>query len=250
MARRFWPNADPIGQWLVIGHGMRTALDQDPPRQIVGIVGNVREQRLNLSPCPAMYVPATQLPAGVLPFLVEQLPLAWIVRTTVDPRLVADAVERTLERTTNLPVSRVRSMREVAAASIVRTRFDMYLMLVFGASAAFLAALGVYGFVSLLVKQRSRDFGIRIALGAQPGDIARWVLTRGLGLAAIGVAAGCATAWLSGRVLASLLFGVTSHDGAVFSVVPLAMATLVLVVTWGPARRAARVDPAAVLRDE
>jgi len=141
-------------------------------------------------------------------------------------------------------------MREVAAASIVRTQFDMYLMLIFGLSAACMAALGVYGFVSLVVKQRLRDFGIRMALGARAGDVRGWVWSRGLALAAVGIALGSAGAWVSTHVLESLLFGVTPHDAAVFSIVATSLAVLVAGAMWAPVRRAGDLEPAVLLRDE
>jgi ABC-type antimicrobial peptide transport system permease subunit len=174
-----------------------------------------------------------------------------MVRTDIEPRVVADDVRRALERATDgLPVTRVRTMREVASASIVRTRFDMLLMIVFGASATFLAALGIYGFISLMVKQGTRDIGIRMALGARARDIGATVLAHGAALTLIGVGVGLLSALGAARILASLLFGVTAHDPLVFAVVPIVLIGLALVSVSLPARRASRLDPAVTLRHE
>ena len=251
MARRFWPSSDPLSDQLTLGRGMRLGFDNDPPRQVIGIVGDVREQSLNRPPRPAMYVPVAQLPDDVATFFVRQLPLTWIVRTAVDPLSIGAPVERALRAASHdLPVTRIRSMNEVAADSIARTRFATLLMTTFGCAAALLAAIGVYAMMASSVTQRTRDIGIRVALGAESRQVRNMVLAEGMTLTVLGITAGTASALVVSRVIARFLFGVTARDPAVFITAPTRPASAALVAVWLPARRAARLSPAMALRAE
>src|SRR2546428_4599184 len=135
MARRFWPTGDPLNDRLIVGRGMRPEYDQDPVRQIIGIVGNVRDTGLTQAPRPAMYVPAAQVPDGVTALNVRLLPIVWIVRTATDPYSLSAPIQTELRRASGgLPVARGRSMDDVVAESIPRARLDMLLETIFGLS--------------------------------------------------------------------------------------------------------------------
>ncbi|PYR38070.1 MAG: hypothetical protein DMF93_16795 [Acidobacteria bacterium] len=217
MARRFWPTSDPLNDRLLLGRGMRPEYDQEPIRQIVGIVGNVRDVGLTRPP---------------------------------RPEIAAPTIARTLEHVSGLPVARVRSMNQVVAESTARSRFNTWLMTLFGCCAVLLAAIGVYGLMTYVVQQRTGEIGIRMALGADTHRIRLMMLKRGTGIALAGAAIGLTMSWWLARLMAGLLFDVSPRDPAVFIIAPLMLVVLTLVAAWIPARRASRVDPLVALRAE
>jgi predicted permease len=250
MARQYWPNGDPLRDRLIIGRGMRAAYADDPIRQIVGIVGNVHDTGLTRNLRPAVYVPMAQVPDGVTVANVKLLPIVWIARTAADPYSVRAPVERALESASGLPVGRVRAMRDVLSESTARQRFDTWLMTAFGACALLLAAVGVYGLISYSVQQRTREIGVRLALGAAPGDVWRLIVRQAMSLAALGILIGVAGALYLARIMTSMLFGVRPHDPVIFAIVPLLFAVVAVIAVCVPARRAARVSPVTALRCE
>ncbi len=141
MAKRYWQDADPLRDRIVIGRGVRKEMMQEPVRQILGIVGDVRDGGLGIDPRPIMYVPQAQLPDAVNAF-VQEMPMAWLIRTQPDPRRLASAIQDQLQQATGLPAAEVRSMDEVMSVSTGRRRFNMLLMTVFGGAALLLAAIG------------------------------------------------------------------------------------------------------------
>ncbi|HEV8415565.1 MAG TPA: ABC transporter permease [Bryobacteraceae bacterium] len=251
MARRVWPNSDPLNDRLLVGRAFGPEYDQDPVRQIVGIVGDVRDVGLNQNPRPAMYVPIAQLPEGVNSLVLPILPIAWIVRTRVPPESLSMAIQNELRQASGgLPVARVRSMDEVAAQSTARSRFNMLLMSIFGGSALLLAATGIYGLMAYSVQQRMQEIGIRIALGAATSDVRSMVISQGMRLALIGAGIGIVLAFGMARFIASFLFGVKAWDPIVFITVPILLSTVALFAVWLPALRASRIDPIDALRHE
>jgi putative ABC transport system permease protein len=251
LARRFWPDGNAIEGRILLGRGAGPEFE-DAPRRIVGIVGDTRQAGLDRDPRPAAYVPMAQLPdAGMEFFNRVSGQLTWVLRANAgaDAAFVAAARGR-LGEATGIPVSAARLMSEVARASTARTRFEMWLIAIFGAAAAFLAALGVYGVASAAVQQRTREIGIRLALGATAKTIRRVVLRRGMVLAIVGIGIGLATALALSRALSSFVFGISPRDRIAFVAVPVILAAISLVATWLPARRAMRVDPAITLRAE
>jgi predicted permease len=249
MARLGWPNSDPLNDRLLIGRTMGPEYEKDPVRQIVGIVGDVRDLSLNRKPRPAMYVPIAQMPDTVMTLVLPHLPMAWMIRTHGKPQLLASAISNELRLASGgLPVARIRSMEEVAAQSTARVQLNMILMTVFGCEALLLAAIGIYGLMAYSVQQRMQEIGIRLALGAQPEDVKRMVLFKGMRLALIGVAIGTPLAFGLARFIASLLFGVTAHDPFIFATVPAFLSATTVVAVWLPARRAGRIDPIEALR--
>jgi putative ABC transport system permease protein len=250
MAREFWPNQNPLGQQIVIGNGLGPRF-KDVPRQIVGIVGDTREVDLGTAPAPAMVIPQAQVSNDLTAFWSQFGPAYWLVRTRMQPRQAAPLIAKQLtEASHGLAVGHIRSMDEVMSGSISRQNFNMLLLTIFAASALILATVGIYGVVSYSVAQRSREIGIRMALGADRADIRNLVLGQGMLLAIVGVSIGVCLGFGLARFIASLLFGVTTWDPLVFLSVPLLILSAALLAVWLPARRTVRIDPIAALRYE
>jgi len=234
LARRFIPGEDPIGKHLItFGR----------PHEIAGVVGDARQGALNLPPSPEIYFPNTQRAFG------QQVSL--VVRTNVDPASLGDAVRRAAQSVNpDAPVFRVRTMREVIAGSMAQERFNTILMTLFAVVAMLLGAVGLYGVMAYSVTQRTREIGIRVALGARRADVLRLVIRQGLRLVALGLALGLMAALALTRLMKRLLFEVSATDPMTFAGVALLLALVALLACWIPARRAANVDPMVALRCE
>jgi predicted permease len=237
-ARRYWPGVNPIGQQLHLG--VRLAEARSGLKTIVGVVGDVKGRRLDVTAAPEVYLPYAQHP-------VDSLTIA--VRTAGDPRSfipIARADLAALDR--DLPLAGVRTMDEVIGRSIAERRFTMLLLASFAGVAVLLAAIGVYGVLAYLVSQRTQEIGVRLAIGATPGNVVRLFVREGAALTLIGVGCGLAGAFAVTRALATLLFGVTTTDPTTFAGVAGALMAVALLASYIPARRAARVDPMTALR--
>src|SRR5256712_5537951 len=197
-----------------------------------------------------MYVPEAQIPDAAAALNSRLTPIAWVVRTRAAPYSVSAAVQEQLRQASGLPLSDVRSMEDVVSRSISRQRFNMLLMTVFGCAALLLAAIGIYGLMAYSVEQRTQEIGIRLALGANTGDVRRMVIRQGMRLAVVGLVIGLASSFGLARVIANLLFGVTPRDPLVFTAAPLLLAAVAFIGVYLPARRAVRVDPVIALRAE
>src|SRR4051812_41275572 len=187
MAQQFWPKGDPLNDRLIIGRAVMKEFAGEPERQIIGVVGNVRDGGLNNDPQPTMYIAQGQVPDAANALNVRLSPIAWVVRTRVDPHSVSAQIQEALRETSGLPVSNIRTMEEVVSRSTSRDRFNMWLMTVFGSAALLLAAIGIYGLMAYSVAQRTQEIGIRLALGADMGQVRRMVVFQGLRLAIVGV---------------------------------------------------------------
>jgi predicted permease len=250
MAKRYWKDQDPIGQVITIGKGLGPQFD-DPPRQIVGIVGTVRENGLKTRDVGVMYIPQSQVPEGLTALANSVLPLSWAIRTVASPLTMRIPVERELRAVDGqLPIARERTMEQVIANTVTYQRFNMLLLSIFAGGALVLAAIGIYGLMSYSVEQRTQELGIRMALGANRGNMLRLVLTQGMKLTVAGVVLGLALAYGLTRLLASLLFGVQASDPATFGLVAGVLALVALVAAYIPAQRATAIDPAIALRYE
>jgi predicted permease len=249
-ARQFLKDADPLNERIVIGRGLSRDFAAEQPRQIVGVVGDVRTQALGAEPPPMMYVPQPQLSDAENQFLVRLTPLGWVARTRGEPHRIAAAMEDQLRQAAGLPVSEVYSMDDLMARSTARQRFNMLLMTVFGAMALLLAAIGIYGLMAYTVAQRKQEIGIRLALGAARTEVIGMVVKQGMRLALAGMAAGLAAAWALSRVMESFLFGVRARDPLVFAAVPLVLALVAFFAVWLPAIRAGKVNPVESIRYE
>jgi len=250
MARQLWPKADPLRDRLVIGRGVMREFAEEPERQIIGVVADVRDGGLNNEPNPTMYIPQAQVPDAANALNVRITPMAWVVRTSTTPSALAGPVQEALRQATGLPVSEIRTMDEVVRRSVSRERFNMWLMAAFGVVAVVLAAIGIYGLMAYSVAQRTQEIGIRLALGATSGDVKRMVVVQGMRLAIAGVVVGLAAALGLSRLIASVLYGVEAWDPLVFLAAPALLALVALAAASIPARRASRVDPIEALRYE
>ena len=250
MAKEYWPQGDPLSDRLLIGVGAGPVF-AELPRQIIGVTGNMRNGGLDQDPEPTMYIPIAQMPDKVTALNSRIAPLWWIVRSRVEPStLVKPTAVALREATGGLPVGHVRTMNEIAIATISRQRFSMLLLTIFGSSALLMAAIGIYGFMAYSVQQRTQELGIRMALGAQGANIRNMVVRQGMVLAGIGVVIGIGGALGLTRLLAGFLFGVKAWDPAAFVATPLLLSMVALLAVWIPAYRATRVDPVTALRFE
>ena len=250
MARQFWPKGDPLEDRLIIGRGVMREFNDEPERQIVGIVGDVRDSGLNNDPRPGMYVPQAQISDAANVLNTGIMPLAWVVRTAGNSSALTEQMQAELRQASGLPVANVTAMEDIVSNSLSRQKFNMWLMTVFGFVAMLLAAIGIYGLMAYSVQQRTQEIGIRLALGAQLGQVRNMVVAQGMKLAVAGVVIGIGAAYGLAQFIATFLFGVEAHDPATFVVVPVVLSLVALVAVWIPARRASRVEPLKALRYE
>jgi putative ABC transport system permease protein len=235
MADRLWPNQDPLGHRFSLG-------GPNSERVVVGVVGNVRTNRLEDSAKAEMYFSLRDTPNPDINFVVRgTLPVS-----TMNARIV-EAV-RSIDP--KQPVYNPRSMEAVLANAVAPRRTNTVLLVIFGVIAATLASIGVYGVLAYGVAQRTREIGVRVALGAQRQDVVRLIAGQGVILTAIGIAIGVAGAFALSRLLESLLYEVSVHDPRIFVAAPILLAIVALIATCLPAIRAMRVDPMEALRQE
>jgi putative ABC transport system permease protein len=240
-ARRHFAGEEPLGQFITLGWGRG---DGKPKvgGEVVGIVGDVKDIGLDKEKPPECYVAHAQMPVSTMDL---------VLRTSLAPRSLVPSVEKAVrELDPELPVARVATLEEVVARSISEPRFYMILLGSFAGMALFLAALGIFGVMSYAVTRRSREIGIRVALGARPGDVLRMILGQAAVLVAIGVMAGLLGSLALSRTMRSLLFELSATDPATLSGMAAVLAAVALLASYLPARRATRVDPVIALRSE
>jgi predicted permease len=251
MARKFWPNGDPLNDRILIGKGVGPEFEADPPRQIIGVSGSVRYGGLDRDPGPTMYIPEAQILDGVNALNVRISPLAWVIRTRVEPYSLSTKIQEELRQASGgLPVATIRSMDEVVVRSTARQDFNMLLMSVFAGSALLLAAIGIYGLIAYSVQRRTQEIGIRMALGAESSNVRNMIVFQGMRLVLTGIAIGVAAAFGFARLIASFLFGVKAWDPVVFVTVPILLSAIALAAIWLPALRASRIEAIDALRYE
>jgi predicted permease len=250
MARQYWKDSDPLKDQLVIGKGVMREFSTEQPRQIIGVVADSRDGGLNNNPGPKMFIPQAQVPDAANALNVGISPMAWVIRTRMEPYSLSGQIQEQLRQVTGLPVSNIRTMTEIVSISTSRQRFNMVLMTIFGGVALLLAAIGIYGLMAYSVQQRTQEIGIRMALGAQSGDVRKMVVFQGMGLTLVGVVIGVGAALLLTRFIATFLFGVQPRDPLAFIGIPILLSLVALLAVWLPARRASRVDPVVALRCE
>jgi putative ABC transport system permease protein len=240
MARRHFAGDDPVGKRL----SLRVALGEGEPawREIVGVVGDVRHFGLDAEVRPEIYLPYAQQPTSAM---------TMVVRAAVDPVGLTGAIKDEIKAIDkDLPVYSVATLESYVDRSVARRRFSTVLLMAFGAIALALAAIGVYGVMSYTVAERTREIGIRLALGAGRRDILKLVVGQASVLLIAGLAVGLAGAFALTRVMEELLFGVSATDTVIFLTVPVALAAIALFASYLPALRATKVDPMIALRYE
>ncbi len=238
LAREYWPNASPLGKRIRFG----PPEDNEPWHTVVGVVGAVRHARLDVETEKSVYLPHLQIPVNGL---------SLVVRAAAKPESLAGAVRsKVREIDPDLPVMRVMTMENVVAQSVWQPRLYAILFGVFAVIALLLATVGIYGVMSYTVTTRTREFGLRMALGAHSGHLLRLILGQGMRLAFLGVVVGLLGAFALTRLLKNLLFEVTATDPLTFAVITALLTLVALAACWLPARRATRVDPLVALRYE
>ncbi len=246
MARTYWPDQDAIGKRFRSAAPEKSQAEdpKNPWVTIVGVVGSVRHSSLNADPRPQVYKPAAQVTEHMVPSEFD-----FVLRTGGDPAALTTAVRRAVhELDPDAAVSRIRTLDQVVASSVAPRRFNLLLLGLFAGLALALAAVGIYGITSYAVVQRTRELGLRLALGARPSALLRLLLVEALWLAAAGLIAGLAAALVLTRVLTSLLYGVGSTDPLTFAAVSLGLLLIALLSAWVPGRRATQLDPMIALR--
>jgi putative ABC transport system permease protein len=244
LARQVWPDGDAVGQRILMGGGATDSVW----RTIVGVVGDVRHRGLDAEPRPEIYLPHAQFPAGTGTALRT---LRVVVRTEGDPAQLTRSLRAALaELDPDVPLADVQTMEEALGAWAAERRLTMTLVGGFALLALALGAVGVYGVMAHLVVQRTREIGIRIALGAVPREILRLVVSQGAWLAGLGIGAGLIGALAATRLLAGLLFGIGPADPATFVATAASLALVAALASLVPALRAIRTDPVDALRAE
>jgi predicted permease len=241
MARHYWGEEDPVGKRFKIGARASNA----PWLTVVGVVGDVRQAGLNSDSLPELYTPFTQEHQRFV------RPRVLFVRTTGDPLSLVAAVRNQIWVVDqDQPINDVRTMEEIVSQWLAPRRFNLLLLGVFAALALVLASVGLYGVVSYMVSQRTREIGVRVALGAQPRDILKLIVSQGLLLTLGGIAIGLLASFVLTRWLESLLFGVSATDPLTFAAVAFLLIAVAFLACCLPARRATKIDPLVAMRYE
>jgi putative ABC transport system permease protein len=250
MARRYWPDQTALGKRAALDLETMKFFPDRPPifdlemgmREIIGVVRDVRHEGLEKEPQPEMYIPDQQKP---------EREMNLIIRAAVDPMSLAAAVRSAVSAVDpDQPVANIKPMSRLLADSVAKPRFNYLLLTIFAAVALILSATGVYGVMSYAVAARTREMGIRLALGARAADVLKLVISQGMKPVMAGVTLGLAGAFALTRVMATLLFGVSATDPAIFAGVAALLAVVALLACYLPARRATKVDPVVALKHE
>jgi putative ABC transport system permease protein len=238
LARQYWPNEDPIGKQVLVP-------SQRVPATIVGVVADIKHSSLREVPGPEMFEPYTQ---NVWPSLAL---MQVVVRTRSEPAVVIEDARKVIGQIDpGVPLAKVSTLATLTSTAMAGERFSMLLVSSFGILAVLLAAVGLYGIISYSVAQRTREIGIRVALGAQRGDVFSMIIRHGLGLSGLGILIGIAAALGTARILTSFLYGVSASDPLTFLSVSGFLAVIAVGASFFPAHRAASINPVEALRAE
>jgi putative ABC transport system permease protein len=246
LARTMWPSENPIGKRFACCEAGPKGRMDPVWHEVVGEVGDVRAQGLDRQVQPAFYIPIAQMPPSAWDWIGRTMDL--VVRTRGGVVPVHELQTTVSSVAPAVPIYRLSTMQQKISNTLERSHFDTFLLAIFAATALLLSSVGIYGVLSYMVAQRTRDIGIRMALGASQGQIVWDVLSFGVRLAGIGLAIGLAAALAATRLLSSLLYGVRPTDAITFGAVSLILLVVALIASYLPARRATRVDPLVALR--
>jgi len=243
-ARTYWPDRDPIGRRLSMRSFRKDDTANPPWCTVVGVIKDIKSDGLDQSGVPHIYRPMYQFPGP------RSLSLGLTVRTSLSATSLEPLIRREIQAVDpDLPIFNVRTMNEVIDGSLASRRFSAELVGVFAVVALLLASVGIYGLLAYMVGQREHETGVRMALGATPSTIGKMIVSRGAGLAGIGVVVGLILSGIMALLISSLLYGVRPIDPEVFIAVPLILMVVVLLASYIPARRAAKVSPIVALRE-
>ena len=236
LREHFFPDEDILGKHLVLN------LDKPTTFEIIGIVGDIKQQGLDIAAYPGFYLHTLQRPPSVANL---------VVRTTSDPASISGVLRSTIsEVDKDLPVSDLRLMEKQVTASVSRRRFGLLLTSILGTGALLLSMVGLYSLMSHIVSHRTHEIGVRMALGASVSDVLKLIMRQALVLVVVGIVLGILVSLATGRLIASLLFGVSTTDPATFAFVTLILIIVALIACYVPARRAMKIDPVEALRYE
>jgi putative ABC transport system permease protein len=241
MAQKYWPNQDPVGKRIKEGRPDETM----PWLTVVGVVANFHDFEVARPPAPTIFFPISQVSTG------SALLRDWVVRTNGNPLAVASGVRDAIwSINKDMPISRVQPMEQVRFNSVAQQQFTLLLLALSAGLALALAGVGLYGVTAYATARRTREIGIRMALGAQRSDIMRMVLFEGAGIGFVGVALGIVAALFSTRLMGALLYGVGATDPLAFAGMAILLAVVILIACYIPARRAMGTDPMIAVRYE
>jgi len=242
-AKKLWGNADPIGR------SFYRAADPKIVFTVVGVVGDVRNTALNHQ-SPALYYPLAWR-AGTAASRIKVVVMDVVARTDGSPEALVPALrQKVRELDAEIPLANIRTMQQWISNNAAQPRLNARLLTVFAAIALLIAAIGIYAVLAYSVTHRTREIGLRIALGAEPGSVLRLIVSEGMQVALIGIGGGLMGALAIGKAVSSLVYGVAVHDPSTFAGVAVALALVALAACLLPARRAAKVDPMVALRYE
>jgi len=248
LARTIWPGQDPIGKRFACCEAGLKGRTDPVWHEVVGVVADVRAWGLDQRVLPEFYLPIAQMPPDAWDWIGRTMDV--VVRTKGANIPVSELRAAVYKAAPGIPIYSVSTMQERVSSQLEQSHFDTFLLTTFAATALLLAAVGIYGVLSYTVVQRTKDIGVRMALGADQATIVRDVLGHGLLLTGVGVAIGLVSALVSARLIRSLLYGVQPTDLATFVVVSIVMTAVALIASYIPAHRASRVDPMVALRYE
>jgi putative ABC transport system permease protein len=236
LARKFWPGQDPVGKFLHLGKSTKDKLE------VIGVVGDVRNEGLSQESGTAVYMPESRAPRQKLNIFV---------RTNEDPLSAATAIRRIVrDFEPDQAINEIATLEQVMHGTVSQPRFLSVVLSAFGGTALLLASLGVFGVISYNVRQRTREIGVRMALGANRSAVLRMFLKRAMSQIVVGLVAGLVLALISGRLLAGVLYGVTPSDPIALTAAVAVLALVALLAALLPARKATLVDPVIALRYE
>ena len=241
-AALLWPGVESLGRRFIIGSRMQQPGGERAGGEVVGVVGDVRDRGPSRSGRPTIYLPHAQYPMGFL---------AFALKTAGDPQaLIGPARAALNELDPTIPMFRVRTLEQMTSDAVAQPRLYAVLLTIFAGTALLLAVIGVYGVMSFSVARRTRDIGVRMALGATPGGVLRLVLSEGARITGGGLALGILVAWAGTRLLRAQLYGVQPTDPLTFLAVVLLLSVVAVVACYLPARRATRIDPLIAIKSE
>jgi putative ABC transport system permease protein len=247
LAREAFAGQDPIGKHMAC---CEAGPDGKPDwKEVVGVVGDVHAWRLDQDLQPEFYLPLAQAPPASWDWIQRSMDI--VVRSTAEPGALSNSIRLAVRKVdAGVPAYGIETMDQLIAGSLEQSRFNTFLTSVFASVALLLAAVGIYGLLSYLVAQRTHEIGIRMALGAQRGDVLRLVIAQGMRLTLIGISVGVIGALSTSRLLSSFLFGIKATDFTTMTTVSCLLMAVAFLASYVPARRAAKVDPMVSLRNE